>query len=868
MTKFMDWDKIYEDMSKEKIRVQKKDFSYDGTCKEIYTNYSVNKKKLIVNMKKINEKNREVFFKYYYHKLNKLKAKNESIDLFTLNGFKNHLDFVCSFMLNNIINDIDIREIDNNVLKRYFNNQLEQGILCNYDSVEYIINDISYCLKNKIDIDNIKNELTLGIPKLLTYSPRLCDLDKNQRDFYYEWRKNFLKGNYIDVKESISYVFLYIYEVIEKFKKNKSINYLNKKFKKIKDGYGIYKDIRRYLIRWQIEAEIYIGDFDKAWEIVSNIEKIDIDLILRIKCNCRDKNLNTKEILDIYSKYYKMSNFLKKQLHSNQFINFINNYFERYDQKNILIHYLNILDDDIKKGNYFDILEDWFEDKEKFEFLKENYNSDFYDGKKVDGWGYFYRYEILRTSTDNHIFVEYKRMLPIFYEGILYKFNKEFKQIENEYREYIGVPKIGEGWINETNLFYEIKEHYSELSIIQHASPKWLKPQHFDIFFEDKNIAIEYQGLQHEKPINFFGGEKAFKERIILDNKKKIVSEENKCHLIYVYPEYNINDIYNIIDSIIEGNCNGFIHNEKSIKYNFEDIEKYQIENEIKYQSREEKNKYQYLNKIKKIKWSKENDNFYDLIFANDNKEMTYTYIWFIKQKYKKNHKQYEIDAFKKYDLDFEITWDEMLFSYLNIELFNKQIRKKLEKWMMQQQDYYKENLLSADKIKKLNAASIDLNTKEESEKLIHEKLKNRDKNIPFDEFLKLNKDVSDFIKEQSLKFKNKELSLSEVIYFYDLGIFFRKIDENWYLNYKKLIKYKNIKGDCNVPRNYSEDKSLGEWVRSQKRYYKENKLDIYRMELLKEINFFNEKNKDTNISSNSKKTFYNKLKNIFFNKK
>lgn len=99
--------------------------------------------------------------------------------------------------------------------------------------------------------------------------------------------------------------------------------------------------------------------------------------------------------------------------------------------------------------------------------------------------------------------------LPSFYPRILnnleyhtytpHKYlQKTRKEIENIIREEKSIPKIGEGWISETLLFYEIKEAFQEHQVIPHGSPSWLGLQHLDIFFPELNIAIEYQGKQHE----------------------------------------------------------------------------------------------------------------------------------------------------------------------------------------------------------------------------------------------------------------------------------------------------------------------------------------------------------------------------------
>ena len=84
-------------------------------------------------------------------------------------------------------------------------------------------------------------------------------------------------------------------------------------------------------------------------------------------------------------------------------------------------------------------------------------------------------------------------------------FQKEIKKnITNEIRVERNLPKIGEGWISETRLYYEIKKAFPKLEVKHHGKPNWLGRQHFDIYFPDLNIAIEYQGIQHQKPVEYF----------------------------------------------------------------------------------------------------------------------------------------------------------------------------------------------------------------------------------------------------------------------------------------------------------------------------------------------------------------------------
>jgi hypothetical protein len=72
-----------------------------------------------------------------------------------------------------------------------------------------------------------------------------------------------------------------------------------------------------------------------------------------------------------------------------------------------------------------------------------------------------------------------------------------------------------------------------------------------DIYFPILNIGVEYQGKQHSEPVEFFGGEEAFKSNIERDKRKKKLCLENDCVLIEVFPDYNSEDVLNEISQII-----------------------------------------------------------------------------------------------------------------------------------------------------------------------------------------------------------------------------------------------------------------------------------------------------------------------------
>ena len=119
---------------------------------------------------------------------------------------------------------------------------------------------------------------------------------------------------------------------------------------------------------------------------------------------------------------------------------------------------------------------------------------------------------------------------------------------ENIVRQKLGLPKIGEGWISETKLFYQLQRHFNKHVVIHHGRIKWLGRQHFDIYFPELNIAVEYQGQQHYESIEFFGGDDAFKKNIQRDNLKRKKCLANNCDLIYVNKDYAIEDVISNIE--------------------------------------------------------------------------------------------------------------------------------------------------------------------------------------------------------------------------------------------------------------------------------------------------------------------------------
>lgn len=94
-------------------------------------------------------------------------------------------------------------------------------------------------------------------------------------------------------------------------------------------------------------------------------------------------------------------------------------------------------------------------------------------------------------------------------------------------------------WKTEEIITKTILKHYKEYGVIAQHRPLWLKSSYggqmsYDIYISELKIAIEYQGEQHFKPVEYFGGEESFKKVQIRDKEKRKLSKEKGVKLVYI----------------------------------------------------------------------------------------------------------------------------------------------------------------------------------------------------------------------------------------------------------------------------------------------------------------------------------------------
>lgn len=140
--------------------------------------------------------------------------------------------------------------------------------------------------------------------------------------------------------------------------------------------------------------------------------------------------------------------------------------------------------------------------------------------------------------------------------SILETFSVMIDSLQNKFRVQRGLPKIGEGWVQETDLYYKLKEHFSNTKVVHHGKPRWLGRQHIDIWFPKFKIGVEFQGIQHDEPVEFFGGDVGYKKNKERDKRKRLLFDENQSTLIEVRPGYNIDKVIEEIEVVINKKTN------------------------------------------------------------------------------------------------------------------------------------------------------------------------------------------------------------------------------------------------------------------------------------------------------------------------
>lgn len=323
-----------------------------------------------------------------------------------------------------------------------------------------------------------------------------------QRKFYAKVEKSLRSGRYEEVGENISYVFTYLYKVLNGGKEFSRIynNVLH-----IGDLYYFNEKLASYCKRWAGDCLLAERKYDDYLEMSTS--KLPVwrkapNSVVRVNlCRVMGVDPLPKDVMQLWGG--RKSGFSESN-------------------EELLIDALGEVLSEMAAGQSI-------------------YDSLLLGGNIEPGDMYLFagstRFEVLPDK----IFW-YDRI-----EGCVQLSKKVWREAENKARESIGVPKIGEGWVSETALFRKVESEFPMTTVIQHGRPRWLGRQHFDIWIPEWKVAIEYHGAQHFRPVDFFGGEEAFKRNVERDERKLKVARENNTKLFVVTESDDYEDVVRLV---------------------------------------------------------------------------------------------------------------------------------------------------------------------------------------------------------------------------------------------------------------------------------------------------------------------------------
>ena len=524
--------------------------------------------------------------------------------------------------------------------------------------VSYIIAKITKIIKQfykKIKNGYIQAR-TDSMPEFKCYYPSKADMNRKQLKYYKFWKKRWNKGEAI--KADKSYLFVYIYRLINKSIKEERGTKSLEELERIKNN---YKDqVGKYLEIWISDLLEYHGYYLEALEMINNCNDLKSNKILNLKFKI-NKEINGKDLLRISRNFglylpkalknnfeeavalhdekideFKNKNqqsifsFLKNKEINLSFyndeayilsgvpnchagverFNFLNIYFlvnfsiettkqvilelnEKYAKRKTSYEIKNkikkkLWELQIKKpfknpnyqknengcGHKFLRLKNHWETSRKYECLichklfRCSCEKEIIGNKKESANWLKGICPKCRGFEDTSFITEGKLMYgstfyakhwrEINFETIRLKKKKEVskeelkelrKEAENNIREKYDIPLIGEKWVSETELYRTVNEALEDYEVVHHGNPDWLGRMHLDVYIPELKVAFEYQGKQHEKPVDFFGGRETFKKQKKRDEKKRKLCKKHEVKLFYIQSGENFSkkSIHNLV---------------------------------------------------------------------------------------------------------------------------------------------------------------------------------------------------------------------------------------------------------------------------------------------------------------------------------
>lgn len=351
------------------------------------------------------------------------------------------------------------------------------------------------------------------IPKFSGYYPSEGEMDSKQRKFYRHVEESLSKGKYINIEGNIGYIFVYLYKLLRKWK-SKGFENLSEYLIYISELYSHESKLSWYCQFWAHDCLLGLKRYEEYLEKTEPVQVTGTYGASNLRLNIQRYLTLPANPIDILL------------LAGGRKTNFIVNNQALYKDK--ILECFNKYAED--NQGWFSIFDQWIPEK------------------KLIPHQLFSGAPLCENPELSFKIIAYYSP----YDKIDDVIRPLSKDAENLAREEAGVPKIGQGWISETELFRKLENEFSTTKIIQHGQPSWLGQQHFDVWFPNWNIAIEYHGKQHFEPVDFFGGEEAFQKTVYRDKRKANLAKRHGVKLFIITENDDsdelIQNIYDIRD--------------------------------------------------------------------------------------------------------------------------------------------------------------------------------------------------------------------------------------------------------------------------------------------------------------------------------
>ena len=376
----------------------------------------------------------------------------------------------------------------------------------------------------------------------------LHDMTSEQIKFYIMWLSHWEKRLPLDIDGNISYLFVYVFNVIQKVLKK--YGYLSEiiKVNKNINSKPILHHRGRYHLRWHQMTDIHRINTDNSKDEIF-LRDCNIELAL-LQYFYQDEIILPEYLstwvfdLYVFSHDYLRAVSYVDWIRSTQNINLKNE-----SSNNLVLSLKYYL------GYQLSGYEILFLSHRKNKIIKEYKNEiitnlnliikNFIDKYSVDVLSLITEQYAVKVSPYNYsafrdINMRILKVFDFYDYGELDDFqiviDSWVSEAENMLKDSKGIPRIGQSLVSETRLYKVICEIYKNenYTIVHHAYPDFLKGMELDIFIPEIQLGIEYQGRQHYEAIDFFGGEQSFRKQIKRDNQKKRLCKKFGIKLIHV----------------------------------------------------------------------------------------------------------------------------------------------------------------------------------------------------------------------------------------------------------------------------------------------------------------------------------------------